>query len=129
MKINGQISWADIYSYDIDATQKFFEKTLDIKVKKVTGQDDMDYRLIQAKKAVYPVAGIMQIRSQERKKGLLPHSTLYFTVKNYDEAHKKAIANGAKVILEPRILKNMKFGAYLIPGGGDIMLVQYGVKK
>lgn len=130
MKVEGQMSWIDIYSNNSDATIKFLNNTLDVKVSGTNkpeniADDDFDYRILKANKAVFPFAGIMQITDKYKKDGLKPHSTIYLTVKNYDETSQKFIKNGAKPILENLRAKNMKFGFYKVPGGVEIGIVQY----
>lgn len=128
MKINGQVSWADLYSNNSAATAEFLNKTMGIESQKTENNDGMDYTLIKGKKALFPSAGIMQITDEWRKEGLVPHSTLYFTVINYDETEQKMLENGAKTLVPATIKYGMKFGIYMIPGDLDIAIVQYQVK-
>lgn len=127
-KIAGQVSWADIYSNNAVLTSEFLNKTLGIKSEKTENTDGVDYTIIKAKKAIFPSAGIMQITDEFKNKGLTPHSTLYFTVDNYEKAEQKMIENGAKILVPVIVKKGMKFGYFLIPGNLDIAIVQYGVK-
>ncbi len=128
MKINGQISWADLYSNNAAATTDFLNKTMGIESQKIENNDGIDYTLIKGKKALFPSAGIMQITDEWRKEGLVPHATLYFTVSNYDETEQKMLENGAKTLVPAMVKNSMKFGVYMIPGDVDIAIVQYQVK-
>jgi len=128
MKIQGDKSWVDMYTNDADATEKFLNENLGIKVVQ-TYKDDIDYRVIKAKGGLFPYAGIMQICDEMKKENVLPHSTAYFTVKNYDEMSKQFQENGAKVLLDGMIKEGMKFGFFIIPGGIEVGIVQYGVKE
>lgn len=126
MKIQGDKSWTDLYTNDINATIKFLSDNLDIQVvKSPDNNNGIDYRVIKAKEGVFPFAGLMQINEEHKKEGLKPHATIYITVDNYDEMHKKFIEQGAKAELENFKVNNMKFGIYIIPGGLDIGIVQY----
>lgn len=130
MKVEGQMSWVDLYSNDSNATTKFLNDTLGIKTIGTNKPDniadkDFDYKIIKADKAAFPLAGVMQITDTYKKEGMKPHSTIYLTVKNYDESAAKLTANGAKAIVENLEAKNMKFGFYTIPGGVEIGIVQY----
>lgn len=129
MVVQGDKSWTDMYTNDIDATDKFLNETLGIKVVKTTKEDDLDYRIIKAKGGLFPFAGLMQICDEWKKKGLEPHSTEYFTVKDYDKMSEQFLKNGAKVLVDGIVTEGMKFGIFLIPGGIDIGIVQYGVKE
>lgn len=126
MKVQGDKSWTDLYTYDIDATYKFLHDNLDVQVmKSPENPNGNDYRVIKAKNGIFPYAGLMQISEEYRKEGLKPHATIYITVDNYDETHKKFVEQGAKPQLENFQVNNMKFGIYVIPGGLDIGIVQY----
>lgn len=126
MKVQGDKSWTDLYTDDIDATYKFFNENLDVQVMNCPdNHKNIDYRVIKAKNGIFPYAGLMQISEEHKKEGLRPHATIYITVDNYDEMHKKFIEQGAKPQLENFTVNNMKFGIYVIPGGLDIGIVQY----
>lgn len=126
MKVQGDKSWTDLYTNDINATYKFLNENLGIQVMKTPDNGKgFDYRVIKAEKGVFPFAGLMQINEEHKKEGLKPHATIYITVDNYDEMHKKFIEQGAKPQLENFQVNNMKFGIYIIPGGLDIGIVQY----
>lgn len=126
MKIQGDKSWTDLYTNDIDATYKFLNENLDVQSMAIPDNGKgIDYRVIKAKNGMFPYAGLMQIDEKQKKEGLKPHSTIYLTVENYDEMHKKFIKNGAKPQLENFKVRDMKFGIYVIPGGLDIGIVQY----
>lgn len=126
MKIQGDKSWTDLYTYDIDATYKFLNENLGVQVTKTPDNGKgIDYRVIKAEKGIFPYAGLMQISKEHKKEGLKPHATIYLTVKNYEEMHKKFIEQGAKPEVENLKVNNMIFGIYVIPGGLDIGIVQY----
>lgn len=125
MKMEGQLSWADLYSNNAEETVDFLNTTLGIKSKKVEQTEEMDYTIIKANKSFFPFAGIMQITEAYKEKGLVPHSTLYFTVKDFDETEQKMLDNGAKILVPVTIKENMKFGIYLIPGDVDIAIIEY----
>ncbi len=127
--VQGDKSWVDMYSNDAGATEKFLNENLGIKVVQRNNDNGMDYRVIQAKDGLFPYAGIMQICDKMKKDNVVPHATVYFTVKNYDEMSKQFQKNGAKVLLDGMVLQGMKFGFFLIPGGIDVGIVQYGVKE
>jgi len=129
MKLEGAMPWVDLYSDDADATLKFLYEKLGIEVSATSKENNIDYRIIKAKKGLMPFAGVMQIDEQHRNEGLKPHAAIYLTVKNYDEMHKKFIDSGAISIVENMMIKNMKFGIYIIPGGLDIGIVEFNVKK
>lgn len=126
MKIQGDKSWTDLYTNDIDATLKFLNDNLGVQVvKSPDNKMGIDYRVLKAKDGIFPYAGLMQIDEQHKKEGLKPHATIYITVDNYDEMHKRFIEQGAKPEVENLHVNNMKFGIYVIPGGLDIGIVQY----
>lgn len=126
MKVQGDKSWTDLYTNDIDATFKFLNENLGVQVVKVPeNPNGEDYRVLKAKGGIFPYAGLMQISEEHKKEGLKPHAAIYITVDNYDEMHKKFIEQGAKPQLENYQVNNMKFGIYVIPGGLDIGIVQY----
>lgn len=126
MKIQGDKSWTDLYTNDIDATYKFLNENLDIQVMKTPENNmDIDYRVIKAKDGIFPFAGLMQIDKEHKKDGLKPHAAIYLTVNDYDEMSKKFKGQGAKPEVENIQVHNMKFGIYTIPGGLDIGIVQY----
>ena len=129
MKVQGEKSWVDMYTDDADATEKFLNENLGIKVVQTSNEDGMDYRVIKAKDGLFPYAGIMQICDEMKKENIVPHSTVYFTVKNYDAMSKQFRENGAQVLLDGMVMEGMKFGFFIIPGGIDIGIVQYGVKE
>lgn len=125
-KLNGQLTWSDIYSNNSSATVNFFSTVFGTQAQKVEMPDNLDYTMLKAKKSFFPSVGVMQITDQFREQGLLPHSTPYFAVTDYEQTHQKMIENGAKV-LRPAMIKNgMKFGIYLIPGDLDIAIIQFG---
>lgn len=126
MKVQGDKSWTDLYTYDIDATYKFLNENLGIQTFKTPENGKgIDYKVIKANGGIFPYAGLMQIDEEHKKEGLKPHAAIYITVDNYDEMHKKFIEQGAKALLENYTVNNMKFGIYVIPGGLDIGIVQY----
>ena len=125
MNVQGDKSWVDLYSSDAGATVKFLNENLGIKVVSEYNYNGMDYRIIKAKDGIFPYAGVMQICDKLKKQGLTPHATIYLTVKNYEEIHKKFIEQGAKPILEKTKVKDMIFGIYIIPGGLDVGIIQY----
>lgn len=126
MKIQGDKSWTDLYTNDIDATYKFLNENLGIQVVKIPDNGKgIDYRVIKAKGGMFPYAGLMQIDKEHKQQGLKPHAAIYITVDDYDAMHKKFIEQGAKPELENIQVNNMKFGFYVIPGGLDIGIVQY----
>lgn len=126
MKIQGDKSWTDLYTDDIDATYKFLNDNLDIQVVKIPeNKKGIDYRVIKAKSGIFPYAGLMQIDEKRKNEGLKPHAAIYITVDDYDEMHKKFIEQGAKPQATNLQVHNMKFGIYVIPGGLDIGIVQY----
>lgn len=130
MKVEGQMSWIDLYSMDSNATTKFLNDTLGIKVigtNKLENNFDknFDYRIIKADTAIFPLAGVMQITDKYKKEGMSPHTSMYLTVKNYDAAAQKFLENGAQAITENMSVKNMKFGFYKIPGDIEIGIVEY----
>lgn len=128
--IKGGISWSDVYSNNANATADFVKKIFNMSVKTQDFQgDSMDYRLVKADGALFPTFAIMQITDEYREKGMLPHSTLYFTVKKYDDVHKAMLENGAKVLVEPQTKNDMHFGIYLIPGDVDIAIIEYKEHK
>ncbi len=129
MMVQGDKSWVDMYTNDANATEKFLNENLGIKVVKNVNDNGMDYRIIQAKDGMFPYAGVMQICDKMKKQNIQPHSTVYFTVKNYDEMSKQFKANGAKVLLDGQVTQGMKFGFFIIPGGVEVGIVQYGVKE
>jgi len=128
MKLEGMSSWIEMYSDDALATEKFLHAQFGIKIasrgKSVSGDN---YFIIQAAKSFWPFAGIMQIdRKKAGQEKLYPHTATYFTTADYDATHKKMLAAGAKPILACYVAGGMKFGVYIIPGGVEIGLVQYG---
>ncbi len=128
-KIQGEKSWIDMYTNDANATEKFLNENLGIKVVQTSNANGMDYRIIKAKDGMFPYAGIMQICDKMKKENVQPHATVYFTVKDYDAMSKQFQEKGAKVLLDGMVVENMKFGFFIIPGGIDVGIVQYGVKK
>lgn len=129
MKVQGDKSWVDMYTNDADATEKFLNENLGIKVVQSSKENDMDYRVIKAKDGLFPYAGIMQINAEMKKEKVQPHATVYFTVKNYDQMSKQFQEKGAKVLFDGMVMEGMKFGFFVIPGGIDVGIVQYGVKE
>lgn len=129
MKVQGDKSWVDMYTSDADATEKFLNENLGIQVVQTNKENGMDYRVIKAKGGIFPYAGIMQISDEMKKENVQPHATVYFTVKDYDKMSKQFQDNGAKVLLDGMVMEGMKFGFFVIPGGIDIGIVQYGVKE
>ncbi len=129
MVVQGDKSWVDMYSNDADATEKFLNENLGIKTVRKIKNEGFNYRIIQAKDGIFPYAGVMQIDAAMKKENVQPHATIYFTVKNYDEMSKQFQKNGAKVLLDAMVMENMKFGFFIIPGGIDVGIVQYGVKE
>lgn len=129
MKVEGDKSWIDMYTNDADATEKFLNENLGIKVVQTNKENGMDYRVIKAKNGLFPYAGIMQIDDKLKKDNVKPHATVYFTVKDYDKMSKQFQDNGAKVLLDGMVIEGMKFGFFVIPGGIDIAIVQYDVKE
>lgn len=129
MKVQGDKSWVDMYTNDVNATEKFLNENLGIKVVQTNNENDMDYRVIKAKDGLFPYAGIMQMSDEMKKENVQPHAIVYFTVKDYDQMSKRFQEQGAKVLLDGMFMKDMKFGFFVIPGGIDVGIVQYGVKK
>lgn len=129
MAIEGQHSWMDLYTNNANATTKFLDDNFGIKVTDAKKEGDFDYRLIKAEKALWPFAGVMQISESMKKSGMKPRATIYLTTKDYDKKHEQLVKNGAKAVLSHKQVENMKFGIYIIPGGLDIGVVQYNVKK
>lgn len=126
MKIQGDKSWTDLYTNDIDATYKFLNENLGVEIVNIPDNGKgIDYRVIKAKGGIFPYAGLMQIGKEQKQQGLKPHAAIYLTVDDYDSMHKKFIEQGAKPLLENSQVNNMKFGFYVIPGGLDIGIVQY----
>lgn len=125
MKLQGEKSWVDLYSSDSDATVKFLNENLGIKVVATSNEGGMDYRVIKSESGMFPYAGVMQISEEYKKQGLVPHATIYLTVKDYDKMHKQFLEKGAKAVIENKVIENMKFGIYVIPGGLDIGIIQY----
>lgn len=129
MKLQGEKSWVDLYSDDADATIKFLSDNLGIKLVSASKETGIDYRVIKSEKGLFPYAGVMQIDENFKKKGLVPHATIYLTVKNYDEMSKQFTENGAKPVMENMVVDNMKFGIFVIPGGLDVGIIQYNFKR
>lgn len=125
MRLNGQQSWIDMYSENSDATTKFLNETLGIKVTAAVNKNGIDYRVIKAKDGLFPYAGVMQITNKFRAEGLTPGSTIYLTVTDYESMHKTFISKGAVAKMDHITEANMLFGIYVIPGGLDVGLVQY----
>lgn len=126
MKVQGDKSWTDLYTNDIDATLKFLSDNLDIQVTKTPDNGmGIDYRVLKAKNGIFPYAGLMQISEEHKNEGLKPHAAIYITVDDYDKMDKKFIEQGAKPQLQNLKVNNMIFGIYVIPGGLDIGIVQY----
>lgn len=125
-KLNGALTWSDIYSNNSRATIDFFSTVFGSKAQPIEMPDNLEYTILKAPKSLFPSVGIMQITDEFRGQGLLPHSTPYFSVTDYQTTHQKMLENGAKV-LRPAMVKNgMKFGIYLIPGDLDIAIIQFG---
>ena len=121
----GALSWVDIYSNNPAETIEFLNKNFEITVTETKPSGlGTDYSIIKARGQMWPFAGIMQTPEKA-----YPSAMIYLTVKDMDAAHEKAIASGARAVVEPMVVDGgMKFGAYEIPGGVTIGITQYGVK-
>ena len=130
MKNEGAASWIEIYSSVPTETIKFLADNFGIHHEKSKdAMDGMEYTLLKADGQFWPFGGIMGLPKMENGKTAPPHTMIYLTVNDYAAAHKKMVAGGAEVILADRVAGGMKFGIYVIPGGIEIGLAQYGVKK
>ncbi len=128
MKIQGEKSWLDMYTSDIDATEKFLSQNLGITVVQTSDEGGFDYRVIKSKDGLFPYAGLMQICDFLKKENVKPHSTAYFTVKDYDAMSQQFKDQGATTVVDGMVAAGMKFGVFTIPGGVEIGIAQYGVK-
>lgn len=129
MKNTGAMSWVDIYSSNPTATIGFLNENFGITVVDTTKDSVGEYNVIKAKGQVWPFAGIMA-RPKLANGALVPAgSMIYLTVKNFDEAHAKMVATGAKVNVEKMYAGGMWFGVYEIPGNIVIGIAEYSAKK
>jgi predicted enzyme related to lactoylglutathione lyase len=127
MTNQGANGWTEFYSSNPTKTIKFLGDTFGIKSQ--AGKDTptgMDYKVLKAPKQLWPFAGIMDIPNLPNGKKADQKTMVYLTVKNYDEAHKKMLKNGAKAYIDHQSAGGMKFGIYEIPGGVAIGIAQYG---
>jgi predicted enzyme related to lactoylglutathione lyase len=120
LKVEGQPSWIEIYSDNFNETATFLAETLGIKTTSNIKVDNSGYILLKAEKSIIPFGSILP--TDEDKK-INPHSTIYFTVFNYNEVHKKFINSGAKEIKMENGGENIR--KYLVPGNIEIGIVQY----
>ena len=127
MKTEGAASWIDLYSNDSAATIKFLKDNFGIEVVNTSKSlVNTDYSVIKANKYPFPFAGVMQIPKDNTE--LLPHASIYLTVKDYDKMHERLVKAGAKPVLDHKVAGGMKFGIYIIPGGLDIGIAQWGTE-
>ena len=131
MMNQGAPGWTDMYSSAPAETIGFLDRTLGIKVAKVTKTNDgSDYHSIKAAGQFWPFAGIMQVPLLPNGQKTGPHTVVYLTVKDYDAVHQKMLENAAVPVLVNEIVRmkegDMKFGIYVVPGGVTIGIAQYG---
>ena len=130
MKLQGAMSWAEMYSTDPTATLTFLNQNFGIRVTQSKDMGDgMIYNVIKTPGALWPFAGVMGLPKMADGQPVGPQSMIYLTVTDYDAAHAKMIESGATAHAVGQIAEGMKFGVYTIPGGVTIGIAQYGVKK
>jgi len=130
MKNQGAAGWTEFYSTAPAATAKFLADNFGIKneKRKPGASDGIDYTVLKAAGQLWPFAGMMAPPMLPDGTKVGPHTIVYLTVKDYDAMHGKITAAGAKPLVANQVASGMKFGVYVIPGGLEIGIAQYGVK-
>jgi predicted enzyme related to lactoylglutathione lyase len=124
MKLDGGMSWVDIYSVNPPETIEFLDEVFGIKVVETTKDDFGEYNVIKTKGQLFPFAGIMGLPEMDGVKAL-PGSMIYLTTKDYAATAEKMKAAGATAQIENMVAGGMLFGVYEIPGGVFIGIAQY----
>ncbi|MDR1695694.1 MAG: hypothetical protein LBR69_03580 [Endomicrobium sp.] len=127
MQNEGANSWTEFYSSNPAETIAFLDKTFAIKSEKnkEPAADGAEYNILKAGGQMWPFAGIMELPKQDGKP-IEPGTMVYLTVKDFDAAHNRMIANGAKSLMDKMYAGGMTFGIYAIPGGITIGIAKYG---
>ena len=130
MKNEGAASWTEYYSSAPAETIKFLSENFGIRYEKSkeNAAGGMEYTILRARGQFWPFAGIMALPKLPDGTLADPHTLVYLTVMDYDASHQKMIDGGAKPLLTNQVAAGMKFGIYIIPGGLEIGIAQYGVK-
>ena len=130
MKNEGAASWIEIYSSAPSETIRFLSDNFGIKYEKSkdSAAGGMEYTLLKADGQFWPFGGIMGLPEMDGGKKVPPHTMIYLTVDDYGAAHKRMVDGGAEVVLTNQVAGGMKFGIYIIPGGIEIGIAQYGMK-
>lgn len=130
MMNEGANSWTEFYSENPKETISFLNKTFGIKSEKgkEPAADGEEYNILKAGGQMWPFAGIMEL-PKHNGEPIAPGTMVYLTVKDYDAAHNKMIANNAQSLIDHKYVSGMKFGIYMIPGGVKIGIAQYGKNK
>jgi len=96
----GTFSWTDLATTDVASAKKFYGELFGWAAEDQPmppGQGT--YALAKVKgKSVAGIAGMME---QQKKAGMPPHWTAYFTVQDVSAATQKASSLGAKIVMEP----------------------------
>ncbi|MCL1902156.1 MAG: hypothetical protein FWG18_00835 [Alphaproteobacteria bacterium] len=131
MKNEGALSWSEFYSAAPEETLSFLNNTLGIQYEKFgeTTPMGLDYFSMRARRQFWPFAGVIGLFTLPDGTQIKPHTIAYLTVKDYDATREKFLAGGAVEILGNQMAAGMKFGIYTIPGGIEIGIAQYGVRK
>jgi predicted enzyme related to lactoylglutathione lyase len=124
MKLDGGMSWVDIYSDAPADTIAFLDKTFGIKVVDTTKDDFGEYNVIKTPGQLFPFAGIMGLPEMPGAKAV-PGAMIYLTVKDYAASAEKMKAAGAIPRVENMVAGGMLFGVYEIPGRVAIGIAQY----
>jgi len=96
----GSFSWTDLATTDPAAAKKFYGEVFGWTADDQPmppGQASYALEKIKGKS----VAGISGMMEEQKKAGMPPHWTAYFTVQNVDEATKKATSLGGKALMPP----------------------------
>lgn len=110
----GTIVHCELYSDDPSATKKFYESVFGWKFREIP---NAGYWIIKAPER--PHGGLLQRRASPKPGGFNPPATLnYIYVKSVDEAAKKIVAAGGKILVPKYEIPGMGFfSVFQAPGG------------
>jgi hypothetical protein len=110
----GTIVHCELYSDDPAATQAFYEAVFGWRFQEIPGAD---YWLIRAPER--PHGGLLRRRRPEKPGGFDPPATLnYIHVRSIEEATRKVVEAGGKILVPRYEIPNMgSFAVFQAPGG------------
>jgi uncharacterized protein len=95
----GSFSWADLATTDPAAAKKFYGELFGWSSEDQPMPQGGSYALASVKgKNVAGIAGMME---EQKKAGMGPHWTVYFTVASVDDTAKRATELGGKALMPP----------------------------